>query len=107
MTASQVSPLREQGWVTKTDVTTYLRCPYTYSLLWRGEISRNEIFHEIVRGLLVEGVAFHEQVDASVPPIDVGSPEQLAALFAAGVTLYHTPVYGNAALMIVASAGRD
>jgi len=100
VTASQVSPLREQGWVTKTDVTTYLRCPYTYSLLWRGEISRNEIFDEVVRGLLVEGVAFHEQVDTSVPPIDVGSPEQLAALFAAGVTLYHTPVYGNAALMI-------
>jgi hypothetical protein len=25
-----------QGWVTKSDV----RCPYTYSLLYRGEISR-------------------------------------------------------------------
>jgi predicted RecB family nuclease len=96
-----VSALREQGWVTKTDVTTYLRCPYTYSLLWRGEISRDEIFDETLRELIAEGVAFHEQVDASVPPIEIGSPEELAALFAANVTLYHTRIYDNPGLMIL------
>ena len=101
MTASPASALRGQGWVTKTDLTTYLRCPYTYSLLWRGEITAEEIFDEALRELLLEGVAFHEQVDASVPPVEVGSPEQLQALFAAGVTLLHTPMYRNPALMIV------
>lgn len=92
---------RDHGWVSKTDVTTYLRCPYTYSLLWRGEISRDEIFDESLRELMAEGVAFHEQVDASAPPIEVGSKEELRALFAAGVTLYHTPTYSNPQLKIV------
>jgi len=86
---------RDQGWVTKTDVMTYARCPYTYSLLWRGEISRDEIFDEFLRELIVQGVAFHEQVDRSVPPIEIGSKEQLAAVLAAGVTLFHTPTYAN------------
>jgi len=80
---------------------TYLRCPYTYSLLWRGEISRDEIFDEGLRALIAEGVAFHEQVDASVPAIQVGSPEQLRELFAAGVTLYHTPMYADPSLKIM------
>jgi hypothetical protein len=70
VTASPASALRGQGWVTKTDLTTYLRCPYTYSLLWRGEITAEEIFDEALRELLLEGVAFHEQVDASVPPVE-------------------------------------
>jgi predicted RecB family nuclease len=99
--APLVTARRDDGWVTKTDVTTYLRCPFTYSLLWRGEITRDEIVDEATRELLAEGVAFHEQVDQSVPPIEVGSPEELQALFAAGVTLYHTPIYQNSDLMIV------
>ena len=87
--------------MTKTDVTTYVRCPYTYSLLWRGELVRDEFLDEATRELVAEGVAFHEQVDASVPPIEVGSPEEVQALFAAGVTLYHTPIYQNLDLKIL------
>ena len=99
--ASLVTARRDHGWVTKTDVTTYVRCPYTYSLLWRGEIVRDEILDEATRELVAEGVAFHEQVDASVPPVEVGSPEEVQALFASGVTLYHTPIYQNLDLKIL------
>jgi len=57
-----------QDWVTKTELMTYVRCPYTYSLLHRGEIDRSDLFDEFLLELLAEGKEFHDRVDATALP---------------------------------------
>ncbi|OOP63127.1 hypothetical protein BMF89_07515 [Arthrobacter sp. SRS-W-1-2016] len=89
-----------QDWVTKTELMTYVRCPYTYSLLYRGEIDRADLFDEFVLELLAEGQAFHDQVDATAPGIELATAEQLDELFASGVTVLHPPVLFNDDLRI-------
>lgn len=90
----------DQDWVTKTDLMTYLRCPYTYSLLYRGEIDRAELFDEFLLELLAEGVEFHDQVDATAPLVALTSEDELDELLSADVTVLHPPVSFNDKLKI-------
>lgn len=90
---------RNADWVSKLDVTTYLRCPYTYSLLYRGEITPAEIHDEYVGRLLRDGIVFHEQVDATaVTEIPAAA---VPAALADGATVLHTGLYRNDDLRIV------
>jgi len=86
--------------VTKTDLVSYVRCPYTYSLLYRGEINRADLFDEFLLALLAEGEEFHDQVDATAPAVELTSEEQLDELLGAGVTVLHPPVGFNDNLKI-------
>ncbi len=94
------SRIADQDWVTKTDLMTYVRCPYTYSLLYRGEIDRSELFDEFLLELLAEGVEFHDQVDATAPLVELTSEAGLDELLAADVTVLHPPVSFNDKLKI-------
>lgn len=96
--ASSDQPMSE--WVTKTELMTYARCPYTYSLLWRGEITRDQLFDPFLLDLLAQGVAFQEQVNASVPEVEVQTADEVERLLADGVVLYDPPMFLNEHLRI-------
>lgn len=97
---AQVSAGQLADWVTKTELMTYVRCPYTYTLLWRGELSRDELFDPFLLDLLADGIAFHEQVNASVPEVEVSTAADVERLLADGVTVYDPPMFLNAGLHI-------
>jgi hypothetical protein len=51
---------RTRDWVTKTDLTQYVGCPYAFWLLDQGQISQADIIDEPQRQRLLEGRAFEE-----------------------------------------------
>lgn len=50
-------------WVSKTDLTRYVRCPYAFWLLDRGEIAFNETVDDFQRRLLEAGNEFQRLVE--------------------------------------------
>jgi predicted RecB family nuclease len=100
-TADLIRPWSVGGdWVGKTDLMDYYRCPYAYSLLYRGEIGRKDLVAPGLRRLLAAGVEFHEQVDRAVPQVGITSAEELAALLTEEVIVLHPPVCVNEKLML-------
>jgi predicted RecB family nuclease len=91
---------KQPDWVTKTELMMYVRCPYTYGLLHRGEIDRAQLFDPILNELLSEGIRFHEQVEDSVPAVQVHTTAERDLLFAKGISLLHTPMMANTELGI-------
>jgi predicted RecB family nuclease len=68
---------RDRRWVSKTDVTRYIRCPYTWYLLDRGELDFADMVDESQQQLIVDGQAFHLAVESdlvtrSVAPAALG-----------------------------------
>lgn len=51
-------------WVSKTDLTRYLRCPFAFYHLDRGTIAPEEAFGPQERELIEDGNAFHAAVEA-------------------------------------------
>jgi predicted RecB family nuclease len=60
---------RSRNWVSKTDVTRYLRCPYSWWLLDRGEITFADTIDGFQAGLLREGRRFQRDVEAGAEAI--------------------------------------
>ena len=89
---------RSQRWVSKTDLTSFLRCPYAWWQVDQGLLSLAEIFGPLDEKLLKEGSAFHEQVGAMALP----APEEsdLAELLVSDVKLLGVPAFENKRLMI-------
>ena len=77
---------RGDEWVSKTDLNRYYRCPYAYSLLYRGEIRPDQMVDGYTVLLMQEGMAFHEVV--------------VAAEVAAGAELMPAKVLENPNLLI-------
>ncbi len=86
-------------WVSKTDVTQFVRCPFAFSLLDAGEIAFEDTIDEIKAGLLAGGYEFEEFVESALPAVDLSFPEVLAAL-EPGTTLFGTPDFRNDELRI-------
>lgn len=68
---------RDRRWVSKTDLTRYVRCPYTWCLLERGELEFDDTVDESQRQLIADGQAFHVAVERDfatrrVPPAGFG-----------------------------------
>jgi CRISPR/Cas system-associated exonuclease Cas4 (RecB family) len=88
-----------QSWVTKTDVTRYLRCPYAWWLQDRGEISFEDTVGEFQMQLVRAGTEFHVEVEGEAIPIEL--PEAgLPGLLAEERTLLGTPDFENPELLI-------
>jgi hypothetical protein len=66
---------RSQQWVSKTDSTRYLRCPYAFYLLDRGLVGFNDTVNQEQVRLIAEGVAFQNSVEAAAVPRAVGPAE--------------------------------
>jgi predicted RecB family nuclease len=66
-------------WVTKSQVRQYDRCPYTFWLLYSGQITPAEVFGEMEKMLIGRGVGFEEAMLSEIEeaPPDV-SLEELA-----------------------------
>lgn len=86
------------GWVSKTDLIRYVRCPYAFWLLDRGEIGFRDTVDDFGFRLLVKGAAFHRLVQASAR-VEVHS-EDLPSLLRKHVTLLGTPAFENHDLKI-------
>ncbi|WP_024366430.1 ribonuclease H-like domain-containing protein [Arthrobacter sp. TB 26] len=89
-----------QEWVTKTELMTYVRCPYTYSLLHRGELDPADLFDDFILDLIAQGQEFHDRVDAMAPTIELTSVEELDELLAQGTIILHPPLLFNVELKI-------
>jgi predicted RecB family nuclease len=57
---------RDRRWVSKTDVTRYIRCPYTWYLLDRGELQFVDTVDESQQQLIADGRAFHVAVESEL-----------------------------------------
>jgi predicted RecB family nuclease len=88
------------SWVTKSDVTNYVRCPYAWWLLDQGKINAADTVDEFQLKLMHEGIAFHERVEAEAAPLELGPDEGLNDLFEEGLTLLGTPLFENDELHI-------
>jgi hypothetical protein len=61
-----VAATRDRRWVSKTDVTRYVRCPYTWYLLDRGELDFSDTVDESQQQLIADGQAFHIALEANL-----------------------------------------
>ena len=86
--------------MSKTDLVRYVRCPYSWWLLDRGEITFEETVDEFQVQLIQEGVAFQQLVEASAAPVVI-SDEDWAAYLASDRVLLGTPTFENPRLHIL------
>jgi predicted RecB family nuclease len=94
------APARTPNWVSKTDLTTYLRCPYAFYLLHRRWIRFEDTVNDQQLRLIDEGVAFQAGIEAVVPR-RVIEPGDLPRVFAEESTrLFEVPTLENASLEI-------
>lgn len=89
---------REDQWVSKTDLTSFLCCPYAWWQIDRGLISAEEILGPLEERLIEDGNAFHQAVEASAAPL--AADADLAELLASDAKLLGLPLLENAELMI-------
>jgi predicted RecB family nuclease len=92
---------RSNSWVSKTDLTMYLRCPYAFYLRDRGLVAFEDTINEQQARLIDEGKAFHSSVEASALPRRMELAD-LPKIFAEeSIRLFRLPiVFKNRALEI-------
>lgn len=92
---------RDGDWVTKSDIKQYEICPYTYWLLFSGQITREELFGEVGELLVSRGIEFEENLLEEMPVM----PEKLGIEAMSGIAefLFNVPTSTNAVRRI---AGR-
>lgn len=89
---------RNNEWVSKTDLTRYLRCPYSFWLLSTGQIRKSELVDALGARLIAEGDEFDKSQRAAGTPIDV---QNLEDLFVQDTRVFQADRYENPALRIV------
>lgn len=90
---------RQPEWVSKTDLVRYLRCPYAFWLIDRGEISFEDTVDEFHTALLTGGIQFQEALEAAAQKLELpagGLPELLRG----AQTILGTPLFENFKLNI-------
>jgi CRISPR/Cas system-associated exonuclease Cas4 (RecB family) len=92
--------IRTSTWVSKTDLTRYLRCPYAFYLLDRGLVAFEDTVTEQQVRLIQEGIEFHGGVEAKAVPLPI-EPGDLPRVFAEeSIRLFGVPLFENAKLQI-------
>jgi predicted RecB family nuclease len=87
-------------WVSKTDLTRYLRCPYAFDLLDRGLVAFEDTVSELEVGLIQDGMQFHAAVEGKAIP-RVIEPDDLPKVFAEeSVRVFSVPILQNSKLHI-------
>ena len=94
-------PPRRRGrdWVSKSDLISFLRCPYAFWQIDSGALRREEALDELSSQLIEQGREFHAAVASLAQPL--AEPADLPALLAQEVTLIGVPVMENRELKIV------
>jgi predicted RecB family nuclease len=92
--------VRTASWVSKTDLTSYLRCPYAFYLLDRGLLRFDETITQHQIRMINEGIGFQASVEARAAAPQV-EPRDLPKVFAAeSIRLFEIPVFENPTLEI-------
>jgi predicted RecB family nuclease len=97
---------RTRDWVTKTDLTRYLRCPYAFWLLDQGQITLADLVDESQHQRILEGRAFEEHAvkeiaETSNIPMAVGPDrKQVGRLLCEDIMLFGTPDFDNPTLKL-------
>lgn len=88
-------------WVTKTDITRYLRCPYAFWLVDSGQLKAEALLSPLANQLVANGVAFQALVETPLPKVEVPAGG-LRELFArADLRLYGIPMVRNGGLRVM------
>jgi len=88
-----------RSWVTKTDLTRYVRCPYAFWLLDKGLIRFDESISEVQAQLLQGGNEFEGLVQESAATVIV-QPGEIKAVLQTDARVLGTPVFKNRRLRI-------
>ena len=54
--------VHDRSWVSKSDVASYLRCPYAFWLTCSGQLSRTDLLTPFEKKIMREGVAFERGI---------------------------------------------
>jgi predicted RecB family nuclease len=92
--------VRTQNWVSKTDLTRYVRCPYAFYLVDRGLIPFEATVNQQQARLIAEGIAFQTEVEAPAVPRIISPSELSQVLTEESIRLFRVPVFENPALEI-------
>jgi predicted RecB family nuclease len=91
---------RTQNWVSKIDLTNYLRCPYAFYLLDRGLVRFKDTVTEQQARLIADGVNFQAGVEAAAMPRRIDATDLPQVLAEESIRLFGVPVFENPALEI-------
>ena len=92
--------VRGRSWVSKTNITSYLRCPYAFWLADSGQLDRADLLSPFEAQLAEEGVAFERGIVDAAAPLAMppgGEPE----LFTQEHTLLEVRAFRNLRLRLV------
>jgi predicted RecB family nuclease len=92
--------VRTKNWVSKTDLTRYLRCPYAFYLLDSGLVAFDDTVNEQQARLITEGVSFQTGVEAAAVPRAIEPTELPRVLADESIRLFGVPVFENPRLEI-------
>ena len=103
MAALQIRPLdsrrRRRDWVSKSDLISFLRCPYAFWQIDSGALAPADAIDELGTQLIDDGREFHEMVESQARPAT--EEASLSELLADDVTLMPGPLVENRELKIL------
>ncbi len=89
---------RALSWVSKSDMTSYLRCPYAFWQIDSGALTPADAVDALGERLIEEGVSFERSITAEVVPLP---PEvNLTGAFLTDTRLYGLPLLRNEPLAL-------
>jgi predicted RecB family nuclease len=98
--ACEACPVPGLSWVSKTNVTDYVRCPYAFWLTDSGQVSRAELMSPFEAQLAERGTAFERGIVDSAVPIEM-PPGGEAELFTQDRTILQVRTFRNPELRLV------
>jgi len=87
-------------WVSKTDLATYLRCPYAFYLLDRGLVAPEDAVTELQVRLIDQGVEFQAAVEARAAPHHIEEGDLPKVFAQESIRLFGLPLFKNPKLQI-------
>src|SRR5690242_18430296 len=96
----EADAVRSRLWVSKTNVTSYLRCPYAFWLADSGQLDRAELLSPFEAQLAEDGVAFERGIVDAAAPLAM-PPGGEAELFAQEHILLQVRAFWNPRLQLV------
>jgi predicted RecB family nuclease len=91
--------MRDDRWVSKTDIIHLARCPYAFWLVDSGEVRLGDVLGPAQRNFIDQGLRFEDEVRSSAIPLEV-PPGGLAAVFGSNATILGLPLLENRRLRI-------
>jgi hypothetical protein len=88
------------GWVSKSKMVMYYRCPRAFFLVDTGRVKWEEVHTDFQRSLVEKTIAFQEQVKASALPVVLG-PSALSPFEGEFTITGDLPTFKNYGLRIL------